>query len=367
MKYFVIFPILFILIGFSFASAQYQGDIKSYHLPVHVESESYSIVTQSIMTKFTKTLYDEPAKALIFSISSDEELIDTMAITMNNQTFLKLFPNVESEDPNDVFVLVNGEEIAYKAVTNLDIFSWVFMVPPKSTEIEIIGSPFYDSQQFFKPKLLINVDNFIQIYSPLKQDHLDISFDKIQCKQNLVLIQKYDGSPACVTESTKQKLIERGWTTGNSYDYSQISDDVIGSDKGNQTITWNLEEYVVPITLNNIVLDYVRAEYNNQKILLYITMENKSKTGLVEFTLPKQAASLIFDNQTCTIFQDNKIEEFLLQVNQKIVGRFNAEYAITDNSKEDNDIILSITTPSDSGVVEIFSMCSSSLPPISHD
>lgn len=207
------------------------------------------------------------------------------------------------------------------------------------------------------------------LYTLKTQIESGLSYEELTCNEGHVLIQKYDDSPACVTESTKLKLIERGWT-GNSYDYGNpVPDDGIGSDRGNQTVifTWNLEEHTVPITLNNIVLDYIRAEYHNQKILMYITMENKSKTGLVEFTLPKQTASLIFDNQTCTIFQDNKIEEFLLQVNQKTVGRFNAEYAITDDSKEDNDIILSITTPSDSSAVEIFSMCSSSLPPISHD
>ena len=31
------------------------------------------------------------------------------------------------------------------------------------------------------------------------------------CKSKLISILKYDGSPACVTESTKLKLIERGW------------------------------------------------------------------------------------------------------------------------------------------------------------
>ena len=48
--------------------------------------------------------------------------------------------------------------------------------------------------------------------SPLKQFKSGISLDDIQCKNNLVLIQKHDGSPVCVTSETKQKLIERGWT-----------------------------------------------------------------------------------------------------------------------------------------------------------
>ena len=46
---------------------------------------------------------------------------------------------------------------------------------------------------------------------PLKQFKSGISLDDIQCKDNLVLIQKHDGSPACVKPETKIKLVERGW------------------------------------------------------------------------------------------------------------------------------------------------------------
>ena len=51
--------------------------------------------------------------------------------------------------------------------------------------------------------------------SPLKQLKYGVSTDEIQCKDNLVLIQRYDDSPACVTESTKQELAERGWSGTN--------------------------------------------------------------------------------------------------------------------------------------------------------
>ncbi len=54
------------------------------------------------------------------------------------------------------------------------------------------------------------------ILPPLVQSEFGVNLKEIQCKQNLVLIQKYDDSPACVTESTKLKLIERGWTKDDS-------------------------------------------------------------------------------------------------------------------------------------------------------
>ena len=50
------------------------------------------------------------------------------------------------------------------------------------------------------------------IFSPLKQFKSGIKIDEIQCKDDLVLILKFDGSPACVTYGTANKLIQREWT-----------------------------------------------------------------------------------------------------------------------------------------------------------
>jgi hypothetical protein len=58
--------------------------------------------------------------------------------------------------------------------------------------------------------------------SPLKQIQLGITFNKIQCKHNLVLIQKYDYSPACVKPETKQKLVERGWMMPDGFDHTAM-------------------------------------------------------------------------------------------------------------------------------------------------
>jgi len=46
---------------------------------------------------------------------------------------------------------------------------------------------------------------------PLKQITLGVSIDEIQCKEHLVLLKKYDGTPACVKPATIERLIERGW------------------------------------------------------------------------------------------------------------------------------------------------------------
>ena len=47
--------------------------------------------------------------------------------------------------------------------------------------------------------------------SPLKQIKSGIQSQNVICEANLELIQKYDGSPACVKEQSIVKLKERGW------------------------------------------------------------------------------------------------------------------------------------------------------------
>lgn len=60
---------------------------------------------------------------------------------------------------------------------------------------------------------IISISNISEkIIPPLKQIKSGISFENIQCKKDnpFVLIQKIDGSPACVKPEIISKLIERG-------------------------------------------------------------------------------------------------------------------------------------------------------------
>ncbi|MDH3203350.1 MAG: hypothetical protein OEL81_01570 [Nitrosopumilus sp.] len=52
--------------------------------------------------------------------------------------------------------------------------------------------------------------------SPLWQQKFGTEWNEILCNPGLSLVQKYDGSPACVKPETKQKLIERGWAKNGS-------------------------------------------------------------------------------------------------------------------------------------------------------
>ena len=48
---------------------------------------------------------------------------------------------------------------------------------------------------------------------PLKQFNSGIPIDEIQCKDNFVLLQKHNGSPACVKPNSVIELIKRNWMT----------------------------------------------------------------------------------------------------------------------------------------------------------
>jgi len=85
------------------------------------------------------------------------------------------------------------------------------------------------------------------LLSPLKQIQSGISIDEIQCKENLILLQKYDSSPACVTESTKLKLIERGWAKTNSIQVRNPVSIPIPPDPMHITINGSTTPFVIPI------------------------------------------------------------------------------------------------------------------------
>ena len=67
----------------------------------------------------------------------------------------------------------------------------------------------YDQGPEHRTILSHNVNQIWKSLSPLKQFHSGVPYDEIQCHEDLVLVQKHDGSPACVKPETKRILIER--------------------------------------------------------------------------------------------------------------------------------------------------------------
>ncbi|MCV0366354.1 MAG: hypothetical protein K5798_03685 [Nitrosopumilus sp.] len=119
----------------------------------------------------------------------------------------------------------------------------------------------------------------VRLLSPLRQSDSGIAFDEIHCGIDLILIQKYDGSPACVTESTKQKLIERGWIT--TKDDSDVFDSIPAFDyeiKTSAGITHGSQYFISGALVDEISYDEDR---NSLTVLM-----TSSQSGILQIVIP---------------------------------------------------------------------------------
>jgi hypothetical protein len=131
----------------------------------------------------------------------------TVEIHIPNKAMDALFYNCEIID---FIVLNNGEEIHYEIIDHTVKKSFKMDLPSGYNKIEIIGFSYLSGTDGFCGSIWGYDSRYI---SPLLQAKIGVEPLMIRCNDSLVLLQKYDGTPACVTPETKEKLIERGWTT----------------------------------------------------------------------------------------------------------------------------------------------------------
>jgi len=115
-----------------------------------------------------------------------------------------------------IFALVDGYEVDYKETKSSDSRALDISFPLNTQKIEILVSYVFGPGGPPHPKIDCgaagNEDSiYYHLMSPLKQFKSEIPVDEIQCKENLVLMQNRNGSPACVKPESIPKLIERGW------------------------------------------------------------------------------------------------------------------------------------------------------------
>jgi hypothetical protein len=106
------------------------------------------------------------------------------------------------------------------------------------------------------------------VESPLKQIKSGITIEEIQCNDSLVLLQKYDGTPACVTPETKEKLIERGWvktTTLQEIDDSSDSLNLNIARMEDGRISLHPENTCASLDLNRLTAQDIQRYKNDEK------------------------------------------------------------------------------------------------------
>lgn len=214
---------------------------------------------------------------LLGFLVSPSVLSDTFSDSDPNNDYLK-FTYVSIEKINDTFYYVSDPFKLNSQSTDISFHDVLFTtpyttIPPRyiysdvlfsdktkeSLGVVIISEP--DFTEHVKPQagliqrndgyhFLVSV-NLKEMY-PLKQIQNGIPFTEIQCKEGLILIQKYDGSPACVTEQTKQKLIERGWVKNECarlFDSSMDKYSNHAKEQREKGVVW------LPPTLEGLVLN----------------------------------------------------------------------------------------------------------------
>ena len=110
--------------------------------------------------------------------------------------------------------------IADSLIVNAFVSGRESFPPPMGARISFYYFDDGETKRFFEvyqTNLLGDFEKIRDYRTPtLKLFKTGYDIDQIECKENLFLIQKHDGSPACVTLQTKEKLLERGWMTISS-------------------------------------------------------------------------------------------------------------------------------------------------------
>ena len=124
---------------------------------------------------------------------------------------IKITKQVGNDPPEIVFTKVvkaKAEPCEWIAYADLEF------TPKDGGKYVIIGNnldkKFSSSTKWIVKHVFVDFD---KILSPFKQYAMDIPVDEIQCRESLIVMEKYDGSPACVKPATAEKLIQRGWAS----------------------------------------------------------------------------------------------------------------------------------------------------------
>lgn len=98
--------------------------------------------------------------------------------------------------------------------------------------------------------------------SPLKQFKSGISVDEVRCKQDFVLIQKHDDSPACVKSTSVEELFYRGWATSDKvYPVTNPQTYLLTADEGT---------FEIKYSINGSVLSEITYDHDGNYLVLQL-------------------------------------------------------------------------------------------------
>jgi hypothetical protein len=110
-------------------------------------------------------------------------------------------------------ILSEKTQLDFQACKRTASASWSFTptIAGRYAFHSIIGDNEGGSQSFSG----FLIEDYVE--PPQKQYKSGIKNDNIKCKESLILVTKYDGSPACIKPESYAKLIIRGWASVPKY------------------------------------------------------------------------------------------------------------------------------------------------------
>jgi hypothetical protein len=197
-----IFLILFSFLSITLASLEqgvFAQSSASMSIDTNLDSEFILQINQSAEIK------SEDITVTFFNVTSDSRCPSDVTCIWQGQAGIELDVQ-KGEVEYTVSLSIGGDSSPEESIFNSYLIQLVDLSPYPISTKNIQPEDYTATIKITKYEELQNEET---ILPPLKQVKLGI---EISCKPQLVLITKYDGSPACVKPETREKLIERGWT-----------------------------------------------------------------------------------------------------------------------------------------------------------
>ena len=169
-------------------------------IDTNLDSEFILQINQSAEIK------SEDITVTFLNVTSDSRCPSDVTCIWQGQAEIELDVQ-KGEEESSVSLSIGGDSSPEESIFNSYLIQLVDLSPYPISTKNIQPEDYTATIKITKYEELQNEET--SILPPLKQVKLGT---EISCKPDLVLITKYDGSPACVKPETKEKLIERGWT-----------------------------------------------------------------------------------------------------------------------------------------------------------
>ena len=143
----------------------------------------------------------------------------------------------------------------------------------------LIPSPYYgdDVPQHCIPKTIVGAD-IAKHPTPLKQFKSGVFATDIICNEGLNLLQKHDGSPACVKPESSLKLVKRGWTVSEgNVNILQSGDEE--SSKLNDTLK---KEFLKELQKTPRIESMYNFTYSACKFVISEMLKNRQVSEIIE-------------------------------------------------------------------------------------